>query len=136
MLFRDLGIALSQPATTSGIDQRPSLVASRILEGRTPGAASQRLRLFAGAGDGVHLGTDRFGIAGRAAESCFDHHRAGGYFAVAIGVAEFLRRPFDHLACAERELRREKDIADLPAVGSAIHPDEAADCSRDAAQEL
>ena len=45
----------------------------------------------------VHLGADRCGSPGLAAEDGLDHHRAFGQFAVAIGVAELVERPFDRL---------------------------------------
>ena len=51
MLFRDLGIAHRQAAAARRVDQRPGLVARRVLEGRAAGAAAQRLRFLAGAGD-------------------------------------------------------------------------------------
>jgi hypothetical protein len=46
-----LGIALPQTPASGRIDQRPGLVARRILEGRASRAAPQRLRFLAGAGD-------------------------------------------------------------------------------------
>src|SRR4029079_13273719 len=98
MLFRDLRIALPQTAATGGVDQRPGLVARRILEGRTPGTAAERLRFLAGAGDCVHLGADRLGLSRNAAERRLDHDRPFGHLAVAIGVAELVERPFDQLA--------------------------------------
>ena len=66
MLLRHLRIADAQPAATGRVDQRPRLVPGRILEGRSAGAAAQRLALLARGGDAVHLGLDRRRVAGHA----------------------------------------------------------------------
>src|SRR5437588_828996 len=84
--------------TSRSLDQSPSLVTRRIFEGRTAGAAAQRLRFLAGAGDCVHLGADRSRVARRPAEGRRNYDRAFGNMAVAIGVAELFQRPFDDLA--------------------------------------
>src|SRR3954452_2115339 len=101
MLFRDLGVPHAEAAAACGIDQRPGLVAGRVLEGRAAGAAAERLRFLAGAGDGVHLRADRLKVAGRAPEHGFDDDRALRHFAVAIGVTEPVEWPFDDLAGAK-----------------------------------
>ncbi len=59
MLFRHLRAAERHSAAAGGVDQRPGLVARRVLEGRAAGAAAQRLRFLARGGDAVHLGADR-----------------------------------------------------------------------------
>src|SRR5690242_14459123 len=58
MLFRDLGVAHREATAARRVDQRPGLVARRILESRAAGSAAQRLRFLAGASDGVHLRAD------------------------------------------------------------------------------
>src|SRR5205085_2222569 len=58
MLFRHLGVADPETPAARRVDQRPSLVTRRILEGRAPGAAPQRLRFLASASDRVHLRAD------------------------------------------------------------------------------
>src|ERR1051326_8696003 len=40
MLFRDLGVTHPKAATSRRVDEGPRLVAGRVLEGRTAGAAS------------------------------------------------------------------------------------------------
>src|SRR4051794_27711073 len=68
MLFRDLRIAQAQTPAARGVDQLPGLGARRVLEGRAPGAAAQRLRRLALRGDPVHLGGDGDTVAGHALE--------------------------------------------------------------------
>src|SRR6185503_2215692 len=58
MLFRDLCATQYHSAAAGGIDQRPRFVARGVLEGRTAGAAADRLRLVARGGDAVHLGAN------------------------------------------------------------------------------
>src|SRR4051794_3325498 len=98
MLFRDLGIAHLETTAARRINQRPSLVARRVLERRAAGAASKRLRFLASAGDRIHLRADRLRVAGCAAEDRLDHHRTRGNFAMTVGVAELFEGPFDRLA--------------------------------------
>src|SRR6185295_12930751 len=136
MLFRDLGIADLKPAATRRIDQRPRLVAGRILEGRAARPTPEGLRFFASTGDRVHLGADRLGLARRAAKSRFDHDRAFGHVAVAIGVTELLERPFNQLARTQDEPRGNQDVADLTTISPAVHPNKAADGAGNAAQEF
>src|SRR5439155_938173 len=90
MLFRDLRITHREAAAAGRVDECPGLVARRILEGRTAGAASERLRLLAGPGDRVHLGADRLRVAGRPAKHGFDDDRARRDVAVTIAIAKLL----------------------------------------------
>src|SRR4051812_42201761 len=94
MLFRHLRAADGEAAATSSVDQRPGLVARRVLESRSAGAAAPRLRLLAGPGDGIHLGADRFGLAGFAGENRLDDDRPFGQFAMTISIAQLVERPF------------------------------------------
>ena len=55
---------------------------------------------------------------------------------MAVGIAKFLERPFDDLAGTNNDPRRDKDVADLAAVGAAVHPHEPADSARNAAKEF
>ena len=105
MLFRDLRAAYRQPAAARRIDQPPSLVAWRVLEGRAAGAAAQRLRFLAGRGDAVHLRADRRGRARQAAEGRRDDDRAVGQLAMAIGIAELRRGQFSTIAVAQHHAR-------------------------------
>ena len=89
---------MRQSAAARRVDQRPGLVARRVLEGRAAGAAAQRLRFLARAAMRVHLRADRVGIAGRARETRASTTTAPvGHLAVAVGVAELrraaIRRP-------------------------------------------
>src|SRR3954464_7598359 len=97
MLFRDLRAAAREAAATRRIDQRPRLVTRRILEGRAAGPASERLRFLPGAGDRVHRGADRVGLARSSAEGSFDDHGAVRNLAVAVSVTELIERPFHAL---------------------------------------
>src|SRR5690349_8071962 len=136
MLFRDLRVTHRQPAATRRVDQRPGLVPWWILEGRAAGAAAKWLRFLASAGNGVHLGTDRFGVAGHAAKHGFDHDRAFRHFAVAISVTELFEGPFGDFAGPEHEPRRNENVLNLAAIGAAVHSNEASDGARDAAKKF
>src|SRR6476660_5437524 len=136
MLFRDLRVADRQSAATRRIDQHPGLVTVRVLEGRASGAASERLRFFAGASDRVHLRRDRSRVARLAAEGRFDDDRAFGDLAVAIGVAELFERQFDKIARAKDQLRGDEDVAHFAAISAAVHPYESAHRAGDATEKF
>src|SRR5690348_3665415 len=63
MQLRHLRSTDDQSAATRGIDQLPGFVAGRILEGRSTGAALDRLRRLARLGDLVHFGCNRRTVA-------------------------------------------------------------------------
>ncbi len=96
----------------------------------------QRLRFLARGGDAVHFLADDQRVAGDAAEHRLDDYRALGQLAVAIGVAEPLGRPFLDSPVLQHQGAADKDVLHLAAIGAAVHPDEAADRSGNAAQEL
>ena len=136
MLLRHLRATKCQPAAPGGVDQRPRLVARRVLEGRSAGAAPERLRCLARGGDPIHLGLNRSGIARPALKGRADDDRAVGQFAVAIGVAEVGVPQGDQLTRAKYDVAFDKDFARLTAIGTTVHADEAADGAGNGPQEL
>src|SRR3546814_370226 len=72
MLLRNLRIAYPQAPATGRIDQRPSLVSRRVLEGRPARARTQRLARLALGGDAVHLRADCLRGTGNALEQRLD----------------------------------------------------------------
>ena len=71
------------------------------------------------------------------AKGRLDDDRAVGQLAVAIGVAETVARPgLDRCRSAARSSHSTRMSCDLAAIGAAVHPHEAADRARDAAQEF
>src|SRR5690242_20628894 len=58
MQLGNLRAADDQPAAAGLVDELPSLVAGRVLEGRPAGAALDRLRRLARLGDLVHFGSN------------------------------------------------------------------------------
>ncbi len=136
MLFADLCPADSQPAATGRIDQLPGLVPGRVLEGRSPGLAAQRLAGFAAGGNAVHFGLDVVALAGEPPEPRRDDNRTLGQFAVAIGVMQAFDRESHQLAIAQHHVAIDEDVLDLAAIGAAVHPHEAADRAGDRAEEF
>src|SRR5215470_17831174 len=59
MQLRHLRGAHPQPTAAGSVDELPCLATGRILEGRPPGAALDRLGRLAALGDLFHLGADR-----------------------------------------------------------------------------
>ena len=136
MLFADLRAAEHQAATACSIDQRPGLVAFGVLEGRPAGLAAQRLARLARGGDAVHLGLDRLGRIGMTSKGRGDDDRAFGQFGMAIGVMQVGQRQCLARAIAQHDLAIDENILDLAAIGTAVHPHEAADGAGDRAQEF
>ncbi len=136
MLVRNLRVAAAQAPAAGGVDQRPRLRARRILEGRSAGAAAQRLARLALGGDAVHLGADDGGIAGHALEQRLDHHRALGQRRMTIGISEPRRWPGLDRARAQHQRRLDQQVGDVAAVSAGVHPHRAAHRARNPAQEL
>ena len=137
MLFRDLGVAHRQAAAAGRVDQRPRLVAGRVLEGRAAGAAAQRLRIPRGRGRSRpsrrRSPRDRQARRGRSLRPRPRRRarRCGDRCSRAVRAAI---RPTSPERSTSR--RRDEDVADFAAISAAVHPDEAADGAGNAAQEF
>src|SRR5690606_37161216 len=91
--LRHLRLPDLQAPAAGGVDQLPRLAARRVLEGRSAGAALDRLRRLARPGDLVHLGGDGVAVALRALKQRLreDHVVTDRTMAIAVahvGIAE------------------------------------------------
>ena len=131
----DLRVADHEAAAAGGIDQLPGLVPRRVLEGRAAGAALHRLRGLALAGDLVHLGGDRRGVAGRALKQRRGEDHVLGHAAMPIGEMHVGVRIDADVAGAIDAARFDQNVLGLTPIGAAVHAQRAADRARNAAQE-
>src|SRR5262249_38072238 len=124
-----------EAATAGGIDELPRFVTRRVLEGRAPGAALDRLGRLARLGDFLHLRGDLGRIAPRALEQRLRENDVVGRAAMAIAVVHvaIAEDPRPALSAAPAPL--DHRILGLAAVGAAVHAQRPAHSAGNAAEE-
>src|SRR4051812_28005729 len=124
-----------QSAAAGGIDQLPSLMSRRVLEGRAAGTTLDRLRGLARLGDLVHLGGNNRGIAWVTGEQRFGEDDVVWRAAMAIGVMHIGVAEDANPPLAVDTVRLDQRVLGLAAVSTAVHAQRAADGAGNAAEE-
>src|SRR5690348_1615369 len=127
VLLGNLCCPVHEAAAARFIDQLPSLVPGRILEGRAAGLRFNRLSRFALFHKRIHPATNGFGIARLAFQYGFDENHILRHAALAIDEGHVLRLQRHDVALAVDRPGFDEDVLDLAAVAAGVHPQCATD---------
>ena len=136
MLLGNLGAAMQQAPAARAVDQLPSLVARRILEGGATGTGADWLALLALALDFLHAPRDFGGIARLALQPGGKEDPVQRRVGMAVAHTKVIDRDMVQLALPVDSLSLYQDVSGLLAVSACVHAQGAAQRSRDAAEEF
>ena len=136
MLFRDLGAADNKAAASGCIDFLPGLAVWRIGKGAAAGAHAPRLGIAAAGYDFLHARLDGGCLAGACLQLGMGEDPVGRGICMAIGHAHLHRGGVHGPSLAVKAVGTNGDVTEFAAIGTGIHPQAAADRSRNADQEF
>ena len=136
VLFRNLGAADHKAPASGRIDFLPGLAARRIGKGAAAGAHAAWLRIATAGDDFLHARLDGGFLAGARLQFGMGEDPVGRGICMAIGHAHLRRGRADGLPLPVKAVGADGDVAEFAAIGAGIHPQAAADRSRNADQEF